>query len=119
MPIRPEISAVLAAIPELAHVAIHGQELTYTAPRYNLWEVRAAPVLSYLRRYSQLRGFTGEYFLCLYDGWREYTEPFANPIFVPWRRLMPPDTRELGPRVNLASYIAALTVFFRYYRYPY
>jgi hypothetical protein len=52
-------------------------------------EWRSAPVLSYLSDYGGLRRFEGEYFLCLYDGWREYSSPSVNPIFVPWQDVDP------------------------------
>ncbi len=84
---RSDVAQILVAIPELAHVALREGAVTYTPPLRNLCEFRCRPVLSYLSRYSSLRGFGGEYFLCLYDGWREYSAPSVNPIFVPWREV--------------------------------
>ena len=84
---RAEISAVLNSIPELAWVSIDARGVEYISPRHHLEEENARPVLQYLERYAAVRGFEGEFFLCLYDGWREYSKPFDKPTFLPWNEV--------------------------------
>jgi hypothetical protein len=84
-----EIARVLDAIPELGFVQVRAKEVYYTPPQCNLLEWRSLSVLRYLKRYAQIREFEGDFFLCLYDGWREYSKPFDNPIFVAWKDLDP------------------------------
>lgn len=89
-----DIANILGMIPELAYVSIRAGSISYTPPLHNLFLSRVAPVLAYLRTYSSIRSFNGEFFLCLYDGWREYSAPFAAPVFVPWKDVEP--SRYLG-----------------------
>jgi hypothetical protein len=63
------------------------RSINYVPPVYSVLQSRAAPVLAYLRTYSSVRSFRGEFFLCLYDGWREYSAPCTAPVFVPWREV--------------------------------
>jgi hypothetical protein len=91
-----EITQVLDAIPELGFVKVTTKEVFYTPPQCNLLEWRSLPVLGYLKRYAQIRDFEGEFFLCLYDGWREYSKPFENPVFVPWKDVDPTRFTGLG-----------------------
>src|SRR5689334_11630033 len=81
---RAEVSRILEEIPELAWVSVKPRGVQYIPPRFSLREYYSQPVLQYLERYATLRGFEGEFFLCLYDGWREYSKPYEKPIFVPW-----------------------------------
>lgn len=87
MTISPDIAGILFNIPELGFVSIRAGRSIFLPPRYHVWIQRADPVLRYLAAYSSLRGFEGDFFLCLYDGWREYSAPCDNPTFVPWREV--------------------------------
>lgn len=89
MQIASQLSHILAAIPELGLISIRGRGVKYVPPRTNACDWRAPPVLDYLQRYADHRRIDGEYFLCLYDGWREYSAPCATPVFVPWRDVDP------------------------------
>ena len=82
---NPEIGKILTTIQELAYVSIRNGRITYTPPIHSVWERRAGPTLAYLKAYASVRAFAGDYFLCLYDGWREYSEPCASAVFVPWK----------------------------------
>jgi hypothetical protein len=84
---KADISHILAEIPELSYVDITAKRVRYIAPRQHLSETRSFPVLSYLRRVAECGRLAGEFFLCLYDGWREYSKPVENPVFVPWDSL--------------------------------
>jgi hypothetical protein len=57
-------------------------------PLANVWtKIRWAPTLTYLQYYAQNhRDWGGEFFVCIYDGWREYTEfvPNDQRIHLPW-----------------------------------
>ena len=83
-----EIANILRTLPELGYVSVSGDRLSYVPPLFNLVAARRTQqVLSYLQTYSSLRSFRGEYFLCLYDGWREYSVPCQAPVFVPWNEV--------------------------------
>src|SRR5690348_6962743 len=95
--VRSEISKVLTDIPELAWVSLNSRGVQqYIPPRYNLREGYGRFVLQYLQRYATRRAFEGEFFLCLYDGWREYSKPFDKPKFVPWQEVDPSRFRGFG-----------------------
>lgn len=79
-----DIAKLLVTIPELGHVSVRPGQLTYTPPLINVLSRRALPALAYLKTYASVRAFEGDFFLCLYDGWREYSAPFSSPVFVPW-----------------------------------
>jgi hypothetical protein len=82
--LNPEIAGILVDVPELAFISIRNGQLTYVPPQFHTDAHRAVPVISYLRAYAAVRRFQGDFFLCLYDGWREYSLPSAQPNFVPW-----------------------------------
>jgi hypothetical protein len=84
-----EIRKVLMQIPELGLVSIRHGTVEFTPPLFNLCMPLAGAVLSYLRTYSTVRGLSGDFFLCLYDGWREYSAQCASPVFVAWRDVDP------------------------------
>lgn len=90
----PEVAQTLNEIVELGHVSVRdGKVLTATPPKYNLchfkWD-RWTPTLKYISDYAKHHPdtFNGDFFVCLYDGWREYSTPaWPNnfpPEFMPW-----------------------------------
>lgn len=89
MDIDPEVQNVLDEIVELGFVTVRDGRVVATPPKYNLchfrWD-RWTPTIKYLTDYAQQHDdFGGEFFVCLYDGWREYSSPSdGTPIFVPW-----------------------------------
>lgn len=91
-----DIRDILTEIPELAFITLDNGLESYTPPIHNVWGGRSGPVNEYLDRYSRARGFSGEFFVCLYDGWREYTSPFANPRFTPWDQCHKPHFASKG-----------------------
>lgn len=90
----PEIAEVLNDIVELGYVEIRDGRVTCDIkPIDNLcssrWD-RWSPTLRYLKNYARYHeDFGGEFFVCLYDGWREYSEPAlgGERKYVPWRQL--------------------------------
>ena len=76
----PEVRQVLAEVPELGFVTVRDGAVVQSArPEANLfssrWD-RWTPTLRYLGDVARARpDFGGEFFVCLYDGWREYAEP--------------------------------------------
>lgn len=94
MEVDPEVREVLGDIVELGYVEIRdGQVINAINPIDNLcfsrWD-RWSPTLKYLRDYARYHeDFGGEFFVCLYDGWREYSEPAlgSERKYVPWRQL--------------------------------
>jgi hypothetical protein len=75
-----EVTTVLEEIQELGYVEIRDGLVTCEVPPkdnlcYSRWD-RWTPTLKYLKDYAaHHEDFGGNFFLCLYDGWREYTEP--------------------------------------------
>jgi hypothetical protein len=80
----PEIEGVLREIPELAWVSVHRTGVRYVPPLLNRKLRYVGPVLRFLEQYALRRSFEGEFFLCLYDGWREYSMPYVEPRFANW-----------------------------------
>lgn len=86
-----EIDDVLSAIHELGFVKIAGGKIEkQVLPRNNLYtEERWDITVRYLGVYAREHpSFGGEYFLCVYDGWREYSEyvPHEARKYVPWSK---------------------------------
>lgn len=87
-----EVRDTLEDIVELGHVEIRdGKVITRTPPIQNLcydtWD-RWTPTIQYLEDYVRHHeDFGGEFFVCLYDGWREYSEPAmgGERVYVPWK----------------------------------
>jgi hypothetical protein len=81
--IGDEVATVLLEIVELGYVSISdGLVLDYVKPVFNLLAIetrddeRWTRMIDYLSQYANThKNFTGRFFLCLYDGWREYSEP--------------------------------------------
>ena len=73
-------ATVLDEIRELGYVSVRdGRLISEVRPKDCLvssrWD-RWTPTLRYLRDYARFNpDFGGEFFVCLYDGWREYIEP--------------------------------------------
>ncbi len=96
-----EIQQVLEEIVELGWVSIRdGRIVEKLPPKYNLchfrWD-RWSPTLKYLEDYGQHHpDFGGDFFVCLYDGWREYSIPSEDPTFLPWKYCDQKDKNYLG-----------------------
>lgn len=90
---------VLNDIQELGYVAVRdGRIIAEVRPKDCLvsscWD-RWSPTLRYLCDYARYHcDFGGEFFVCLYDGWREYIEPTppAARAYCDWLSL-PPEAR--------------------------
>ena len=51
---------------------------------------RWRPTLEYVRDYASFHArWNGEFFVCIYDGWREYSRPVTESLrrYVPWREV--------------------------------
>lgn len=85
-----EVQQVLDEIVELGWVSIRdGKIVEKQPPKHNLchfrWD-RWSPTLKYLEDYGLHHpDFGGDYFVCLYDGWREYSTWSEDPTFIPWK----------------------------------
>lgn len=88
MQMDSEVCHVLDEIVELGYVFIRDGQVVATRPKNNLCSSRYdrwTPTIKYLKDYAQHHeDFGGEFFLCLYDGWREYSTPSDNPKYIPW-----------------------------------
>lgn len=83
---------ILHDIVELGFISIQDSRITTEIkPIFNLYtENRWDPTIQYLKDYVKYNAdFEGDYFLCIYDGWREYSDPVgANErIYVSWLSL--------------------------------
>lgn len=84
-----EVKQTLDDIVELGFVSLRdGRIIEATPPKYNLchfrWD-RWSPTLKYIADYTSCHSdMDGDFFVCLYDGWREYSAPAWTPEFVPW-----------------------------------
>jgi Glycosyl transferase family 90 len=83
---------VLRSIPELGYVEVGAGRLIAAAlPPCNVWvHDRWQPTLQYLHSYAQHHpGWQGQFFVCLYDGWREYAAavPEGERRYVSWREI--------------------------------
>lgn len=89
---KQEIIDVLSDIVELGYVEVsNGSIVKAVPPKNNLchyrWD-RWTPTLKYINDYASNHSeFEGEFFVCLYDGWREYSKPSGAPVFVPWESI--------------------------------
>lgn len=86
------VANTLQEIAELGYVLIQeGQLRSAIKPLSNLYtENRWDPTIQFLKDYSRYHeDFGGEYYVCIYDGWREYTQPIdeANRLYLPWTSL--------------------------------
>jgi hypothetical protein len=97
------IQQVLQEIKELGLVSIfNGSVMNVIPPLVNLYsDNRWDPTVNYLKDYSKYHqvsllesnysnycneDFSGDFFLCVYDGWREYSPPIdqENRIYTSW-----------------------------------
>jgi hypothetical protein len=90
----PEMLPVLREIVELGAVCVRdGKILDFALPADNLYTPsRWAPTLraaGWMAQHGRLND--GEYFVCLFDGWRELSRyvPPRRRTYVPWERLDP------------------------------
>jgi hypothetical protein len=84
-----ETKDVLDDIRELGYVCIgDGKLKAFVKPQEHVYtDVRWKPTLEYLSVYAKHHpDFGGEFFVCAYDGWREYSEPVAEELrnYTPW-----------------------------------
>jgi hypothetical protein len=92
-PRDPDIRDVLESIGELGYVSVNGGALTDALPpREHMYasgkDDRWAPTIRYLTEYAANHpDWSGEFFVCLYDGWREYSQPVdeAQRQYVRWK----------------------------------
>lgn len=74
--LHPDVRAVLREIEELGFVRMSRGRVNALPPKNNFLysDIRWEPTIHYLAAYAHHnREFEGEFFLCLHDGWREYT----------------------------------------------
>lgn len=89
---RQDIAEVLNEVVELGYVRVESGILVEVVPPkdnlcYYKWD-RWTPTIKYIKDYaSRHREFVGEFFVSLYDGWREYSKPSWNPVLVPWQQV--------------------------------
>lgn len=84
-----DVLDVLADIQELGFVEIRGGKVVAERrPLMNLytnerWRVTIDYMVQYAKHHTE---FEGEYYVCIYDGWREYSEyvPHEARTYVPW-----------------------------------
>lgn len=91
-----EVLSILDTIVELGFVQfVNGALTTSVLPKFNIYSTNINPVyldrwngtILYLKDYARYHPqFEGSYFLCLYDGWREMTDPAeeADRVHIPW-----------------------------------
>jgi hypothetical protein len=87
MQTSPYISFILGEIVELGYISLrNGRVIEAVEPLVNVYTDKNYPffynmnrwnlTVQYLSDYAKYHlDFQGEYFLCIYDGWREYSEP--------------------------------------------
>eukprot|EP01035_Chromulina_nebulosa_P029002 gene29002-38371_t len=83
------LAAILEDIVELGFLSIRqGQIVEETKPISNLYtENRWDPTILYIKDYTKYHeDFDGDFFVCIYDGWREYGEPVdsSQRRYAPW-----------------------------------
>ena len=87
----PEVQDVLENIAELGYVSVqNGIIIELVPPKNNLfhhrWD-RWTPTINYIRDYTKHHNrWSDEYFICLYDGWREmsaYVDEHSRK-YMPW-----------------------------------
>lgn len=91
--LHPDIEDVLQSIPELGFVSVQNGHVAAVPPRGPMPPLSMArwePTLQYVRDYASFHErWSGEFFVCIYDGWREYSRPVAEGLrsYVPWREV--------------------------------
>jgi len=86
------IQSILQDIVELGFLSVRNSlVIDELKPISNLYaDNRWDPTVQYIRDYVRYHeDFAGDFFLCVYDGWREYTEPieYSGRKYVPWQSL--------------------------------
>lgn len=86
------LAPLLEDIVELGFISIRqGQIVTEVKPLSNLYtENRWDPTIYFIKDYGKYHDdFEGDFFVCIYDGWREYSEPVENSQrhYIPWLSL--------------------------------
>jgi hypothetical protein len=91
--LHPDVEDVLHSIAELGFVSVQDGHVAAVPPRGPvppLSMARWEPTLQYVRDYASFHArWSGEFFLCIYDAWREYSRPVAEDLrcYVPWREV--------------------------------
>ena len=93
--LNSQVKKVLENIHELGYLSVYdGKIIELTPPKYVFETVapRWPATIKYIRDYAKNhRTWQGEYFLCIYDGWREYS-PFVGEKhrqYVDWDKVDP------------------------------
>jgi hypothetical protein len=94
-----DVAATLQEIVELGFVrVVSGSVVLALSPLASVYEDRMISTVKYLREYVQHHPeFVGEFFVCVYDGWREYGDPEIDPSkrrYVPWSSMLAMDKRQ-------------------------
>jgi len=83
--ISAEVREVLNDIVELGYAVFDSDgAYRYIAPKVNLWSGRWRQMSQFLQGLNGAGKLSGEFFVCLFDGWREYAHPSDEKVFVPW-----------------------------------
>jgi Glycosyl transferase family 90 len=89
-----EVQDVLESIVELGYVSVkNGVIIELVPPKNNLWHNRWdrwTATINYIREYAKRHHrWSGEYFVCVYDGWREMSAfvDESSRKYVPWSDL--------------------------------
>ena len=87
----PEVQDVLDDIVELGYLSVlNGKIVELIPPKINVARKRWTPTINFIRDYAERHNsWEGEFFVCIYDGWREYSS-YADERarkYVPWSYL--------------------------------
>ena len=99
----PVVREVLEDIVELGYLSVrNGKVVELVPPKASVhWTKRWLPTVNYVRDYAARHdNWEGEFFICVYDGWREYSayEDERARKYVPWRNLE--RSKFLGPGIG-------------------
>lgn len=89
--LHPDVSDVLYSIRELGFVSVQDGRVSAVPPLGpTAIPSRWAPTLKYILDYAnQHRSWSGEFFVCVHDGWREYSRPVDAIArqYIPWEQV--------------------------------
>jgi hypothetical protein len=93
MALPPDVLHVLSSIRELGFVSVQVGRVSAVPPLGPMplpLKYRWLYTLQYISDYaSHHRNWSGEFFVCIYDGWREYSHPVDenDRQYVPWKHV--------------------------------